>query len=330
MVGKLSRFIMTAAAAFVLQAAVSTASIAQSAPQPWPTRPVRLILPFGPGSGADIAARLLIDKLQALWGQPVVVEGKPGGDGLISIGTVVSAKDDHILFFGPTSAYVVHPYVHENLRYDPEKDLSPIAGVARVQVAVAVPSSIGISNLKEFVAFSRANPDKVSYGVAPGFSEFVFDGFLREVDLKLAKVAYRDITTSPMDLGENRLQLVMMSYAAMRAHEESGKIKVIAINDPKRSPIAPNIASVVEAGFPSLIASPILGLVGHRDMPLALRQKIAADVVAVLQDKGIGERLALTGQPVAPMGVEEFAAGVNEQHAQVARIAKVLGIARKN
>jgi len=330
MVGKLSRFIMTAAAAFVLQAAVSTASIAQSAPQAWPTRPVRLILPFGPGSGADIAARLLIDKLQALWGQPVVVEGKPGGDGLISIGTVVSAKDDHVLFFGPTSAYVVHPYVHENLRYDPEKDLTPIAGVARVQVAVAVPASIGISNLKEFVAFARGNPDKVSYGVAPGFSEFVFDGFLREVDLKIAKVGYRDITTSPMDLGENRLQLVMMSYAAMRAHEESGKIKVIAINDAKRSPFAPNIPSVVESGFPSLVASPILGFVGHRDMPLALRQKIATDVVAVLQDKAIGERLGLTGQPVAPMGVEEFAAGVNEQHAQVARIAKVVGIARKN
>ena len=330
MVGKLSRFIMTAAAAFVLQAAVSTASIAQSAPQAWPTRPVRLILPFGPGSGADIAARLLIDKLQALWGQPVVVEGKPGGDGLISIGTVVSAKDDHILFFGPSSAYVVHPYVHENLRYDPEKDLTPIAGVARVQVAIAVPTSLGISNLKEFVAFSQANPNKVSYGVAPGFSEFVFDGFLREVGLNLAKVGYRDITTSPMDLGENRLQLVMMSYAAMRAHEESGKIRVIGMNDQKRSPIAPNVPSVVESGYPSLVASPILGFVGHRDMPLALRQKIATDVVAVLQDKALGERLALTGQPVAPMGVEEFAAGVNEQHAQVARIAKVLGIARKN
>ena len=326
MVGKLSRLIMTAAIAFVMQAASSTTSMAQA----WPTRPVRLILPFGPGSGADIAARLLTDKLQALWGQPVVIEGKPGGDGLISIGTVVSAKDDHTLFFGPSSAYVVHPYVHENLRYDPEKDLTPIAGVARVQVAIAVPSSLGLANLKDFVALAQTNPDKVSYGVAPGFSEFVFDGFLREMGLKIAKVSYRDITTSPMDLGENRIQLVMMSYAAMRSHEESGKIRVIGMNDQKRSPIAPNVPSVVESGYPSLVASPILGFVGHRDMPLALRQKIAADVVAVLQDKALGERLALTGQPVAPMGVEEFAAGVNEQHAQVARIAKVLGIARKN
>jgi len=97
-----------------------------------------------------------------------------------------------------------------------------------------------------------------------------------------------------------------------------------------RQCIAPNVPSVVESGYPTQVASPILGFVGHRDMPLALRQKIAADGVAVLQDKALGERMALTGQPVAPMGVEEFAAGVNEQQAQVTRIAKLLGIARKN
>ena len=326
MAGKLSRFIMTAVVALVMQAAIPIMGVAQT----WPTRPVRLILPFGPGSGADIAARLLTEKLQAVWGQPVVIEGKPGGDGLISIGAVVSARDDHTLFFGPSSAYVVQSYVHENLRYDPEKDLTPVAGVAKVRVAIAVPASLGLANLRDFVALARANPDKVSYGVAPGFSEFVFDGFLREMGLQIAKVSYRDITTSPMDLGENRIQLVMMSYAAMRTHEESGKIRVIGMNDLKRSPIAPNVPSVVESGYPSLVASPILGFLGHRDMPLALRQKIAADVVAVLQDKALGERLSLTGQPVAPMGVEEFGAGIAEQYAQVARIAKVLGIARKN
>jgi tripartite-type tricarboxylate transporter receptor subunit TctC len=325
MMDRMIRFLVLAAMAMVMQLASATASMAQN----WPTRAVRLILPFGAGSGADIAARLLVEKLQALWGQPVVIEGKPGGDGLISIGTVVNGKDDHILFFGPSSAYVVHPYVHDNLSYDPEKDLQPVAGVAKVQVAIAVSTSIGVANLKEFVALARANPEKISYAVAPGFSEFVFDGFLRENDLKIAKVPYRDITTSPTDLGENRIQLVMLSYAAMRSHEENGKIKIIAINDDKRSPTAPNIPSVVETGYPSLVASPILGIMGHRDMPLALRRKIATDVVAVLQDTTIRERLALSGQPAAPMNVEEFAAGVNEQHAQVARIAKVLGLARK-
>lgn len=300
-----------------------------SAQQNWPTKPVRFILPFGGGSGADIAARLLAEKLQPVWGQAVVVEGRPGGDGLISIGAVVNARDDHLLFFGPTSAYVVHPYQHENLPYDPDRDLTPIAGVAQVQIAMAVPTALGIASLKQFVEYAKNNPDKVSYGVAPGFSELVFDGFKREQGLLISKVPYRDITSSAPDIGANRLQMGMMSYAAMRSTEELGAIKVLAINSAKRSEITPNTPTVVEAGFPGLVASPVLGLVGPPDMPLALRQKIAKDVIEALKDTRVRERLNLTGQPAAPMNVEEFTDAVNEQHAQVARIAKLLGMARK-
>jgi tripartite-type tricarboxylate transporter receptor subunit TctC len=319
------RFSIVAALALAICAIAATASLAQQ----WPTHPVRLVLPFGPGSGADTAARLITDKLQQKWGQPVIVDGKPGGDGLLSLGTVVSAKDDHVLFFGPSSIFVVQRYVHENMTFDPETDLVPIAGVAKVQIAVAVPTSLGISTLAEFVALARANPSQTSYAVAPGFSEFVFDGFVKENGLGIAKVPYRDITKSPIDLGENRIQLSMQSYAAMRSYAQSGKIKYIAINDRVRSPIAPDIPTVVEAGFPSLLASPVLGLLGPRDMPLELRRRIAADVVAALDDKTIGERLAITGQPAAPMDVDAYTAALEEQYAQVARIASVLGIARK-
>lgn len=297
--------------------------------QDWPQRPVRLILPFGPASGADIAARLLAEPLRAIWGQPVIVEGRPGGDGLISIRTVVNAKDDHVLFFGPTSAYVVHPYVQENLAYDPETDLQPIAGVAKVQVAIAVASKLGVTTLKEFVAKAQAAPDAYSYGVAPGFSEFVFNGFLREQNLRIAKVPYRDITQAPPDLGLGRIHIAMMSYAAMRAQEQVGDIKVIVINDSKRSAIAPDVPSAVDAGYPGLVASPVLAFVGHRDMSLEIRRKAAAGVLEALKDKNVVEGLYRSGQPVAPMGVEDFAAAVKEQHAQVARIAKVLGIERK-
>jgi tripartite-type tricarboxylate transporter receptor subunit TctC len=121
----------------------------------------------------------------------------------------------------------------------------------------------------------------------------------------------------------------MQSYAAMRTYAQTGKIKIIAINDRERSPIAPDIPSVVESGFPSLLASPILGLLGPRDMPIDLRRRIAADVVAAVNDKTIGEKLALTGQPAAPMDVDPYTAALKEQYAQVARVASVLGIARK-
>jgi tripartite-type tricarboxylate transporter receptor subunit TctC len=318
-------FCVSMVVALAVHALATTASAAEQ----WPTHPVRFVLPFGPGSGADTAARLITDKLQQKWGQPVIVDGKPGGDGLLSLQTVVSAKDDHTLFFGPSSMFVVQRYMHEDTSFDPETDLAPIAGVAKVQIAVAVPASLGISTLTDFVALARAKPSETSYAVAPGFSEFVFDGFVKENGLAIAKVPYRDITTSPIDLGESRIQLSMQSYAAMRTYAQTGKIRIIAINDRERSPIAPDIPSVVEAGFPSLVASPVLGLLGPRDMPIDLRRRIAADLLTAFDDKTISERLALTGQPAALMGVDAYTGALKEQYVQVAHIASVLGIARK-
>jgi tripartite-type tricarboxylate transporter receptor subunit TctC len=243
MLNRRFRLTMAAALALAVYATATTASRAQQ----WPTHAVRFVLPFGPGSGADTAARLISEKLQQKWGQSIIIDGRPGGDGLLSLQTVLSAKDDHTLFFGPSSIFVVQRYLHENLPFDPQTDLAPIAGVAKVQIAVAVPTSLGISTLGEFVALARAKPNETSYSVAPGFSEFVFDGFVKENGLAIAKVPYRDITKSPIDLAENRIQLSMQSYAAMRTTAQTGKIKFIAINDRERTPIAPDIPSVVRS-----------------------------------------------------------------------------------
>jgi tripartite-type tricarboxylate transporter receptor subunit TctC len=312
------------AAALLIDVVAATASFAQQ----WPTHPVRFVLPFGPGSGADTAARLITDKLQHRWGQPVILDGKPGGDGLLSLQTVLSAKDGHTLFFGPSSIFVVQRYMHPDISFDPQTDFTPIAGVAKVEIAMAVPTGLGISTLAEFVALARAKPNQTSYAVAPGFSEFVLDGFVKETGLAIAKVPYRDITKSPLDLGENRIQLSMQSYAALRSYAQTGKIKIIAINDRERSPIAPDVPTAAESGYPSLLASPVLGLLGPRAMPIDLRKRISADVLATLDGKATRERLALTGQPVTPLGVDPYTAALKDQYAQVARLASVLGIVR--
>jgi tripartite-type tricarboxylate transporter receptor subunit TctC len=319
-----SRLTMVAALALAIDAITATPSSAEQ----WPTHPVRFVLPFGPGSGADTAARLIMDRLEKEWGQPVIIDGRPGGDGLLSLQTVVSANDDHTLFFGPSSIFVVQRLMHPNITFDPQTALTPIVGIAKVEIAMAVPTSLGISTVRNFVALSRTRPNETSYAVAPGFSEYVLDGFVKENGLAIAKVPYRDITKSPLDLGENRIQLSMQSYAAMRTYAQTGKIKFIAINDRERSPIAPNIPSVVEAGYPSLLASPVQGLLGPRGMPIELRKRIAADVLAAL-DEAVQEKLALTGQPATPLGVDAYTAALQEQYAQVAHIAAVLGVAPK-
>ena len=123
---------------------------APAAAQIWPTRPVKFILTLGPGSGADIGARLLSDRLTKKWGQPIVVENRPGGDGIVAINAFVGAQDDHILLFAPSSSFIGHPYLHDNLPYKPS-DLAPIARVSNTVVTISVPVDMPAKTLKDVV-----------------------------------------------------------------------------------------------------------------------------------------------------------------------------------
>src|SRR6266508_3816689 len=127
-----------------------SASPAQAQTQAWPQQPVRFIIPFGPGAGADIGARLIQDRLQARWGKPVVIENRPGGDSMIAIQTVLSANDDHTFLWGPAGNFTVHPYLYDKLPYNPD-DILPIARFSSTILAVGVPASMNFANLADFV-----------------------------------------------------------------------------------------------------------------------------------------------------------------------------------
>src|SRR4249920_2795855 len=137
----------------------------------WPSRPVRFIITLGPGSGVDIGARLFADKLSERWGQPVVVENRPGGDGMVAITSFLSAHDDHTLLVSPVSSFTAHPYFHDKLPYDPQ-DLIPIARISKTVVAVSVPASLNVNSLKELEALARAKPDQLNWTTATGFTDF--------------------------------------------------------------------------------------------------------------------------------------------------------------
>src|SRR5476651_750127 len=141
-------------------ALLSTA--APSSAQTWPQRPVRFIIPLGPGSGVDITARVFADKLSAKWGQPVVVENKPGGDAFIAITAVIAAHDDHVLLFAPASTFTAHPLLHEKLPYD-IKDLVPIARVTNTLIALGVPTALGTGTIKKWPEKTKPAPGKRNY-----------------------------------------------------------------------------------------------------------------------------------------------------------------------
>jgi tripartite-type tricarboxylate transporter receptor subunit TctC len=295
--------------------------------QTYPQRPVKLIVPFGPAAGSDITARLLGEKLAAHWGKPVVVENRPGGDGLVAITAFTAASDDHTLLFVPASAYTAHPYTHEKLPYDAERDLLPITNVTTIVIALASPESLNVRTLGEFIALARTKPNTLNVSAAAGNSDLILSAFIKAQGLPVARVPYRDIQQAPTDLAEERIHLLMSSYATMLPLVQAGRLRVLAVTSRKRAGIAADVPTVAEAGYPYLGLDSLIGMYGPRGMSMALRKAIAADVRSVVEaDPGFASRLAVTGQVIDLRGPPEFAAGIKEIRNQLASIAQVLGL----
>jgi len=304
--------------------AVSAGTLMAAAETKWPTRPVRFILTLGAGSGSDIGARLLADRLSQRWGQPVVVENRPGGDGLVAINAFVTAHDDHVLLFAPSSSFTAHPFLHDNLPYQPS-DLVPITRVSNTIITISVPSSLNVGSLKELAATARAEPGKLNWAGVTGALDFIFAGWLKQEGLNINKVPYRNPVDAANDLAEGRVQVYESALAIVRPQLQSGKIKLLAVTNSVRAPTEPNLPTVAEAGYPALTIDGLVGLFGPTGMPLELRQHITADIRAVV-DPTIEDRLTTTGQLTNIGGSEEFGKSVDEQRAKVAAFAKELGI----
>src|SRR6478672_3278653 len=256
---------------------------AQTASQ-WPTRSVRFIVPLGPGSGVDITARVIADKLAAKWGKPVVVENKPGGDAILAITAFTGANDDHTLLMAPTSTFTAHPFLHEKLPYD-VNDLVPIARVSNTVIGVGVPASLGINSLDDLIKRAKAEPGKLNMASATGANDFVVAGFLKQENVDIARVPYRDTVQAINDLAEGRIQLYVAAYAIMRPHVQAGKVKLIAILNNERAPSLPDVPTAREAGTPGLSMDGLVGLLGPKDTPKAVRDRVAADVIAAAGDR---------------------------------------------
>ncbi len=304
-------------------------SAAPAQAQTWPTRTVKFIVPFGPGAGADIGARLLAEKLQAKWGQPVVVENKPGGDNIIAIQALIGANDDHVLMFGPSGGFVVHPFNYAKLPYNPA-DFVPIVRLSNTIIAAAVKKDAPYDNLKAFTEAARAAPGTFTSGLVPGITELTFTGYLHHEKLQIAQAPYRDINAMPVDLGEGRIQVVVAALAVVQPQWRAGRIKFIAITNKQRAKAAPDIPTSREQGYPSLELEGMAGLFGIKSMSSELKEKIAAGVRDVAADGSIGNRLEATGQIINIGGPKEFANSIAEQSANVAAVVKAIDYKPKN
>jgi tripartite-type tricarboxylate transporter receptor subunit TctC len=308
--------------ASALLAVLLLATSAQA--QSWPQRTVRFIVPLGPGSATDISARLVAERLQQRWGQPVVIENRPGGDGFVAITSFLASNDDHTLLYAGMGTFTAHPYLHDILPYD-RNDIVPVAGVSNIVVAVAVPESLKVSSLAELVALARAQPGKLNAAAVPGITDFITSAFLKTAGVEMARVPYRDINQSLGDLGEGRIQVALLSLSMLQPQVQAGRARLLAVTSRNRVPSLPEVPTVLEAGYPVLELEGLVGLYASRSMPAELRERIAKDVREVA-DAAMAARLAATGQVLNVTTPAGYAAAIDDQRAKVAAVAEIIGI----
>jgi tripartite-type tricarboxylate transporter receptor subunit TctC len=207
----------------VLMAAISPAICPAEAGEAWPTRTVRVIVPFPAGAGPDPAARLLADG-QKRWGRPVVIENRPGGDASLGTGAFASANDDHTLLCGIAAALTVNPLVQEKVPYDPVRHFMPISAVSNFIFVVAVDNGVPAHSLVDLAHIAKAEPGKLLWGSGPSLPRFIFSAFLKRKGLDMSFVPYRDAATPPVDLGEGRVHVLVTGIVASNAPVQSGQV----------------------------------------------------------------------------------------------------------
>jgi tripartite-type tricarboxylate transporter receptor subunit TctC len=296
-----------------------------SAAQTWPQRPVKFIVTLGPGSGVDFGARLLADQLSKRWGQPVVIENRPGGDAIVAVTAVISAADDHVLLASPTSALTAHPYILDKMPYA-SSDLLPIARGWNTVIVIGVPTPLAASSLQGLVDMTRANPGKLNWAGTTGAIDFLFAGFLKKRNLQMERVPYRNPQDAATDVATQRVQVTEASLATLRPQLQAGAIKLLATTNSARAPTHPETPTVQEAGYPELTLDGLVGFFGPKGMPLQLRERIATDIREVVMQPDFGEKLTTTGQIANAGNPSEFEAAIQEQRDRLAIAAKDLGL----
>jgi tripartite-type tricarboxylate transporter receptor subunit TctC len=259
---------------------------AQAMAQAFPTRPVKLVVPYPAGGPVDGVARGVADRLSKIWNQPVVVENKAGANEVIAADFVAKAPaDGYTILFGADPTFATNQFLFKKLPYDPVKDLVPVSRIAIVNMAIILSGTFPPNNLKEFVTLVKANPGKFNYSAGAGTAAHVqFDAFLRQQGLDMTHVAYRGTASALQDILTGQIQATMGGITVAKPHLASGKMKLLAINGNKRPKSLPDVPTYAEAGFPNTQAFFYVGFAVPKGTPknvidaiTVANRKVAAD-----------------------------------------------------
>jgi tripartite-type tricarboxylate transporter receptor subunit TctC len=304
-------------AALVLS--VSTLAAQPVFAQAWPAKPVRIINAFAAGGPSDLLSRAVGDKLQAMWGQPVIVEAKPGADGLIGMEFAAKqAPDGYNLITVPVGNAVLLPNLRSKLPYDIAKDFVPVTMLGTVQNVLVVGTSVPATNVKELIALSKANPGKLSFA-SPGLgsSPHIAGEMLKgATGMDMIHVAYKGTGPAVNDVMGGQVTMFFSQMSSALNLVKQGKLKAIGVASLQRHPAAPDIPTIAEQGFPGFQATAWYALFAPAGTPSDIVHKIAADATKALQMPDVREKLAALGADPVGGTPEEFAARLKQENAR--------------
>jgi tripartite-type tricarboxylate transporter receptor subunit TctC len=309
--------------AFALLAALSLAVVAA---EPYPTKPIRLIVPFAPGSATDSVARILAQELSQRLGQNVIVEDKPGANGQIAAVAVArSQPDGYTLFMTTNTTHGANPHLYTTLPYDPIKDFEPIARTGTLPFMLVVSLSVPASNTAELVAYARANPGKLTYAAASSTSLIGAETINTIGQVDLIRVNYKSSPQALLDLIAGRVQVMVADFATAMPHVKAGKLRVLAVTTAKRSALVPEAPPMADTlkGFDVTSWN---GLFVPAGTPKEIIARLAADTLEVLARSDVRQKLANLGFEVDPMAPGAFGQYVREQIVYWGKLVRDAGI----
>ena len=313
-------------AALAVGLALSFLACAQDA---FPTKPVRIIVPYPAGGPADLLPRVVAEKLSQKWGQPVVIENKPGASGSIGMAEGARAEPDgYTLVLAPTGNLTVNPTLFPNLPFDTHRDFTPVTLLAESPNVLVVHPTVPVKTFKELIAHAKANPGKLNFSSPGAGSGAHLAGELLnlEAGIKAVHIPYKGMAPAVNDLLGGQVQMMFAGISTAVKHVQAGKLVALAIAGPQRSPQLPDVPTVIESGIPGFDVTSWYGIIVRAGTPPAIVQKIQRDMAEALQMEDVKKRLAVLG--LAPVGntPEAFDAIIKAESLKWGDIVKRAGI----
>lgn len=312
-------------AALALMMAVPMLAAAQA----WPNKPVKIIVPFAAGGATDVVARLLGQKLQDAWGQSVVIENKAGAGGNIGADAVAkSPADGYTLLMTSGSIVTANQHMYKSLTWDPAKDLVGITNVATGPQVIAVHPNVPAKDLKELVAYAKANPKKVNFGSAGIGTQthLAAENFAYSAGIDLTHVPYKGESAAITDLMGGQIQLATPNLAAALAQVREGKLRALAVTSRERSPLLPDVPAATEA-IPGFENAGWFGLMTPAGTPNDVIERIQRDSARILLSDEFRARLTQLGMVPVANSPADFAAAIREESARWAKVIQERGLA---